>query len=141
MQPPGLVLEELLHPLVVYFILPLFAFFNAGVRIDGGVANTLLKPVGLGVMLGLVFGKQIGIMLFSWLAVKSGKADLPAGVGWGDLYGAACLGGIGFTMSLFIADLAFESQALVAEAKVGILTASMIAALGGSIVLWRQLRR
>ncbi len=89
MQPPGLILEELLHPFVVFFILPLFAFFNAGVRIDGGFAETLLEPVGLGVIVGLVLGKQIGIMLFSWLAVKSGKAALPRGVGWRELYGAA----------------------------------------------------
>ena len=141
MQPPGLIFEELLHPFVVFFILPLFAFFNAGVRIDGSIANTLIQPVGLGVGIGLVFGKQIGITLFSWLAVKSGKAALPAGVGWGELYGAACLGGIGFTMSLFISELAFETPALVAEAKVGILTASLLAALWGSIVLFLRLRR
>jgi NhaA family Na+:H+ antiporter len=141
MQPPGLILEEILHPFVVFFILPLFAFFNAGVPIDGGILNTLLRPVGLGVMLGLVLGKQIGIMLFSWLAVKSGKAALPAGVGWGELYGAACLGGIGFTMSLFISELAFASPVLVAEAKIGILAASVLAAIWGSGVLSRTLRR
>ena len=141
MQPPGLILEELLHPFVVFCILPLFAFFNAGVRIDGGVANTLLEPVGLGVMLGLVLGKQIGIMLFSWLAVRSGKAALPGGVGWGELYGAACLGGIGFTMSLFISELAFATPGLVAEAKIGILAASVLAAVWGSIVLSLSLRR
>jgi NhaA family Na+:H+ antiporter len=141
MQPPGLVLEELLHPFVVFLILPLFAFFNAGVRIDGGVASTLFEPVGLGVMLGLVLGKQVGIMLFSWLAVRSGKAALPAGVGWGELYGAACVGGIGFTMSLFISELAFTTPALVAEAKIGILAASVLAAIWGSIVLSLRLRR
>jgi NhaA family Na+:H+ antiporter len=141
MQPPGLILEEVLHPFVVFIILPLFAFFNAGVRIDGSIANTLLEPVGLGVLIGLVLGKQIGITLFSWLAVKSGKAALPKGVGWGALYGAACLGGIGFTMSLFISELAFETPALVAEAKVGILTASVLAALLGSLVLSLRLRR
>jgi NhaA family Na+:H+ antiporter len=141
MQPPGLILEEVLHPFVVFFILPLFAFFNAGVRIDGSIANTLLEPVSLGVVFGLVFGKQIGITLFSWLAVKSGKAALPAGVGWGELYGAACLGGIGFTMSLFISELAFETGALVAEAKIGILAASLLAAICGSIVLFVRLRR
>ncbi|MDH3202085.1 MAG: Na+/H+ antiporter NhaA [Myxococcales bacterium] len=141
MQPPGLIFEELLHPFVVFFILPLFAFFNAGVRIDGSIANTLLQPVSLGVGIGLVFGKQIGITLFSWLAVKSGKAALPAGVGWGELYGAACLGGIGFTMSLFISELAFETGAFVAEAKIGILAASLLAAIWGSIVLFVRLRR
>jgi NhaA family Na+:H+ antiporter len=141
MQPPGLILEEALHPVVVFFILPLFAFFNAGVRIDGSIANTLLEPVGLGVLIGLVLGKQLGITLFSWLAVKSGKAELPKGVGWGALYGAACLGGIGFTMSLFISELAFESQSLVAAAKIGILAASLLAAVWGSIVLALRLHR
>ena len=92
-------------------------------------------------ILGLVLGKQIGITLFSWLAVKSGKAALPEGVDWGDLYGAACLGGVGFTMSLFIAELAFETPALGAEAKVSILTASLIAAIWGVVVLATQLAR
>ncbi len=140
MQPPGLVLEERLHPVVVFFILPLFAFFNAGVRIEGSFTDTLLQPVSLGVVLGLVLGKQVGITLFSWLAVKSGWAALPEGVGWGEIYGAACLGGIGFTMSLFIAELAFETPLLGAEAKIGILTASAIAAIWGLAVLAITLR-
>jgi NhaA family Na+:H+ antiporter len=141
MEPAGLVLEERLHPFVVFFILPLFAFFNAGVRIEGSFTETLAQPVSLGVILGLVLGKQIGITLFSWIAVKSGRAALPDGVDWGDLYGAACLGGVGFTMSLFIAELAYETPALGAEAKIGILTASLIAAIWGMIVLATQLAR
>ena len=141
MQPAGLLFEERLHPFVVFFILPLFAFFNAGVRIEGGIAQTLAQPVSLGVIIGLVLGKQIGITLFSWIAVKSGRAALPEGVDWGDLYGAACLGGVGFTMSLFIAELAFETPALGAEAKIGILTASLIAAIWGVSVLFFQLSR
>jgi NhaA family Na+:H+ antiporter len=141
MQPAGLLFEERLHPFVVFFILPLFAFFNAGVRIEGSFFETLAQPVSLGVILGLVLGKQVGITLFSWLAVKSGKAALPEGVDWGDLYGAACLGGIGFTMSLFIAELAFDSPALGAEAKIGILTASLMAAIWGMVVLATQLAR
>ncbi len=141
MEPAGLIFEERLHPFVVFFILPLFAFFNAGVRIEGSITETLAQPVSLGVILGLVFGKQLGITLFSWIAVKSGKAALPEGVDWGDLYGAACLGGIGFTMSLFIAQLAFETPVLGAEAKLGILVASAIAALWGIVVLFTQLAR
>jgi NhaA family Na+:H+ antiporter len=141
MEPAGLLIEERLHPFVVFFILPLFAFFNAGVRIDGSIADTLVQPVSLGVIIGLVLGKQVGITLFSWLAVKSGRAALPEGVDWGDLYGAACLGGVGFTMSLFIAELAYETPALGAEAKIGILTASLIAALWGIVVLATQLAR
>jgi NhaA family Na+:H+ antiporter len=141
MQPAGLLFEERLHPFVVFFILPLFAFFNAGVRIEGSVTETLTRSVSLGVILGLVLGKQIGITLFSWLAVRSGRAALPEGVDWGDLYGAACLGGVGFTMSLFIAELAFETPLLGAEAKLGILSASLIAAIWGLVVLATQLAR
>jgi NhaA family Na+:H+ antiporter len=141
MQPAGLLFEERLHPFVVFFILPLFAFFNAGVRVEGSFGETLRQPVSLGVILGLVLGKQIGITLFSWIAVKSGRAVLPEGVDWGDLYGAACLGGVGFTMSLFIAELAYETPLLGAEAKIGILTASLTAAIWGLIVLGTQLAR
>ncbi len=141
MEPAGLLLEERLHPFVVFFILPLFAFFNAGVRIEGNFTETLAQPVSLGVIIGLVLGKQVGITLFSWIAVKSGKAALPEGVDWGDLYGAACLGGVGFTMSLFIAELAYQTPALGAEAKISILTASLIAAIWGMIVLATQLAR
>ena len=141
MQPAGLLFEERLHPFVVFFILPLFAFFNAGVQIEGSFGETLVQPVSLGVILGLVLGKQIGITLFSWIAVKSGRAALPEGVDWGDLYGAACLGGVGFTMSLFIAELAYETPLLGAEAKLGILTASLIAAIWGLVVLGTQLAR
>jgi NhaA family Na+:H+ antiporter len=141
MEPAGLILEERLHPFVAFFILPLFAFFNAGVRIEGSFGDTLMQPVSLGVIVGLVLGKQIGISVFSWIAVKSGRAALPDGVDWGDLYGAACLGGVGFTMSLFIAELAFETPALGAEAKIGILSASLIAAIWGVSVLFFQLSR
>ncbi len=141
MEPAGLLFEERLHPFVAFFILPLFAFFNAGVRIEGSFTETIMQPVSFGVIVGLVLGKQVGITLFSWLAVKSGRAALPEGVDWGDLYGAACLGGVGFTMSLFIAELAFETPALGAEAKIGILSASLIAATWGVIVLATQLAR
>jgi NhaA family Na+:H+ antiporter len=141
MQPAGLLFEERLHPFVVFFILPLFAFFNAGVRIEGSFSETLMQPVSHGVIVGLFLGKQIGISLASWIAVKSGRAALPEGVDWGDLYGAACLGGVGFTMSLFIAELAYDTPRLGAEAKIGILSASLIAAIWGVIVLGTQLAR
>jgi NhaA family Na+:H+ antiporter len=141
MAPTGLLFEERLHPFVVFFILPLFAFFNAGVRVEGSITETLSQHVSLGVIIGLVLGKQVGITLFTWLAVKSGRASLPEGVDWGDLYGAACLGGVGFTMSLFIAELAFETPLMGAEAKIGILTASLTAAIWGVIVLATQLAR
>jgi NhaA family Na+:H+ antiporter len=89
----------------------------------------------LGILLGLVIGKQIGIMLFSWLPVKAGGAALPEGVTWMQVYGGACLAGVGFTMSLFITELAFGDGSLAAEAKVAILLASMLAAGWSAVVL------
>ncbi len=135
MRPPGLALEKALHPCVVFAILPLFAFFNAGVTLEGGASQALDSRIGWGVICGLVFGKQIGITLFSWLAVRSGRAALPVGVRWGQIYGAACLGGVGFTMSLFIGDLAFVSDAWIAQAKVGILVASLVSGVWGLAIL------
>jgi NhaA family Na+:H+ antiporter len=140
MRPMGQVLERNLHPSVAFVILPLFAFFNAGVAVEITGA-TLTRPVGLGILLGLVVGKQIGIVLFSWLAVKSGRAALPDMVTWPQIYGGACLAGVGFTMSLFITDLAFDDQGLMTEAKLAILAASLLAAVWGSVVLQRYLPR
>jgi NhaA family Na+:H+ antiporter len=127
-------LEDDLHGYVAFFILPVFALFNAGVRIEGGFA-LILQPVSLGIMLGLLLGKQIGITLAAWLAVKSGWAVLPGGVNWRMVYGAGWLGAIGFTMSMFITELAFSDPLLVNEAKAGIITASLIAGVGGYLLL------
>ena len=135
MRPVGLVLEEVFHPFLVFAVLPLFAFFNAGVAIDGTLADGPRDPVSLGIIVGLVLGKQIGITLFSWVAVRSGRADLPDGVTWSQIYGGACLAGIGFTMSLFVTELAFNDAGILARAKVGILAASLVAALWGAVVL------
>jgi NhaA family Na+:H+ antiporter len=141
-QPPSQAIEEYLHPIVAFVILPLFALFNAGVALEKRPDEVLRGPVGLGIVLGLVLGKQAGIVLFSWLSVKARLAAMPEGVSWTQLYGGACLAGIGFTMSLFIADLAFfENRALSAEAKVGILAASLAAAAWAAIVLHRALPR
>jgi NhaA family Na+:H+ antiporter len=138
MRPPGLALEETLHPFVVFVILPLFALFNAGVALDGRFMDGLLHPVSLGILAGLVLGKQIGITLFSWIAVRGGQASLPEGVTWSHIYGGACIAGIGFTMSLFVTELAFADATLIARAKVGILMASLTAALWGAALLqWR----
>ena len=139
MLPPGLVLERYLHLGQAYLILPLFAFFNAGVRISGDIFETLANPVSLGIVLGLVLGKQIGVFLFSWLAIKSGRAALPAGVTWGQIWGASCLAGVGFTMSLFISELAFKDPEIISEAKIGILAASLVAGILGYLVLTRAL--
>ena len=139
--PPLARLEYGLHGIVTFGIMPLFALANAGVDLRGGV-SAITSTIGLGVMLGLVLGKPLGITLASWLAVWSGIASLPAGIGWRTLAGTAILGGIGFTMSLFIATLAFgESADSLASAKLAILVASVIAGIAGWSVLRFGVRR
>lgn len=133
-------MEHVLHPWVSYAIVPLFALANAGVRLDGELASALNNHVTLGVVLGLVLGKQIGVTAASWLAVRSGLTDLPDGVTWRQIYGAGWLAGIGFTMSLFVADLAFgdrEGGELLTAAKLGIIIASVVAGLAGWAILSR----
>jgi len=130
-------LEDALYPLVTYFIIPLFALSNAGVAITGGTeAVSYITPITLGVIAGLLLGKPVGIILFSWLAVKAGIALLPEGVSWKLLWGVACIAGIGFTMSLFIANLAFADAVLLHQAKMGILLGSMFSVLLGMSILW-----
>ncbi|MFN8473140.1 MAG: Na+/H+ antiporter NhaA [Anaerolineae bacterium] len=135
MRPPGLVIEHALHPFNAYFVIPLFALFNAGVPLEGGGLSAILNPIGMGVLLGLVLGKQIGVTLFSWLTVRLGWASLPEGVNWRTLYGASWLAGIGFTMSLFVTELAFTDEHLINEAKLGILVASLVAGIVGYVLL------
>jgi NhaA family Na+:H+ antiporter len=139
LQPPLLRLEHALHGVVAFAIMPLFALANAGVpiglgQLEGGPSSS----VALGIALGLVAGKPIGITLFAWAAVRLGAASLPQGVAWSSIFGAALLGGIGFTMALFIAGLAFVSEpGLLVAAKLGILGASLLAGLAGWLVLRR----
>jgi NhaA family Na+:H+ antiporter len=135
LEPPLHELEHTLHPWVVFAIMPLFALANAGVQLGGGIADALTNPVALGIVAGLVVGKQLGITLFAWLAVKSGVSELPEGIRWRHVYGAGWLAGIGFTMSLFISDLAFSASRLVDAAKLGILVASLIAGVVGWVIL------
>ncbi len=137
-QSPLLRLEHNLHPLTSFVILPLFALANAGVQIGGGsVVDMLTTPVSLGIILGLLVGKQVGITLFTFVAVKVGLADLPQGVSWKHIYGASWLAGIGFTMSIFISALAFRGDpALLDQAKLAILTASIIAGVGGYLFVY-----
>jgi Na+:H+ antiporter, NhaA family len=127
------------HPLVKpvnFLIVPLFALANAGVTFSGDVAAALTGTVTLGVFLGLFMGKQIGVMLLSGIAVATGLANRPAGATWAQVYGISCLCGIGFTMSLFIATLAFGVESpLLTQAKVGILAASLLSGVLGAIVL------
>lgn len=133
----GRQLEEALHPWVAFGILPLFALANAGVSFASSGFDTLLEPVPLGIILGLVAGKTIGIFLASWLAIRLRFAQLPSGVRWIDLLGVAMLCGIGFTMSLFIGTLAFANQTdvLFNQVKIGVLCGSLVSAAGGWALL------
>lgn len=127
--------EHGLHPWVSFFIMPVFALANAGVTIGSGLTSALSNPVSIGIILGLFFGKQIGIFSFSYLAVKLKLASEPEGVSWKKIYAASVLTGIGFTMSLFIANLAFNSPELLNISKVGILTGSLLSGIVGFIIL------
>jgi NhaA family Na+:H+ antiporter len=140
LEPPLHELEHNLHPWVVFAIMPLFALANAGVPLGGGVVEALTSPVALGIVAGLVVGKQLGITLFAWLAVRSGFSELPEGIGWRHVYGVGWLAGIGFTMSLFISDLAFSEDSLIEDAKLGIECASLIAGVVGWTILRRASR-
>lgn len=128
-------LEHILHPISAYIIIPVFALFNAGVRIEGNIMDMILHPVSLGIIGGLVLGKFIGISIFSHLIIKLKLAVLPEGVSFRDIYGAALLAGIGFTMSIFISDLAFSDPQVIQIAKVGIFTASILSAFLGVFIL------
>ena len=130
-------LEHDLHPSVAYVILPLFAFANAGVSFEGIGLDALIHPVPLGVAAGLFFGKQIGVMLFSWVTIRLGFAKLPTGGTWVHLYGISLLCGIGFTMSLFIGTLAFNQVGVenIVDERLGILVGSFLSGLLGYLFL------
>lgn len=132
MQSPALRLERSLTPWTTYLILPLFALANAGVVINPDSLGTLTSPLSLGIILGLVVGKPLGITLLSWGATRLGLASLPAGVDWRQFISASCLAGIGFTMSIFISGAAFTDPLLQEVSKLAILAASILAALLGS---------
>jgi NhaA family Na+:H+ antiporter len=135
-------LEEDLHHTVAFGVLPLFAFANAGVSLEGLTPAALFGPVPLGVALGLVLGKPVGVLLFSWPLVRFGIARMPGGVSWGAFAGVAMLCGIGFTMSLFIGSLAFEEAGPDALSyRLGILVGSGISAVAGLVVLSLTLPR
>ena len=129
-------LEQGLHSWIAYLILPLFALANAGFTLKGvNILTAISHSVTLGITLGLVLGKPLGITLFTYLAYKILKAPLPSGVRWSHIIGASILGGIGFTMSLFISGLSFASHGFIAEAKLGILVASVVSGILGLVVL------
>ncbi|MEM7300308.1 MAG: Na+/H+ antiporter NhaA [Pseudomonadota bacterium] len=128
-------LEHALHPWAAFLILPVFAFANAGVRLEGVSFDDLLAPLPLGIAAGLYIGKQIGVFGATWLAVKSGVARLPQDVNWAQAYGVACLTGIGFTMSLFIGSLAFTTDEMMNAVRIGVLMGSGLSAITGFAVL------
>jgi Na+:H+ antiporter, NhaA family len=127
--------EHTFHPWVTFAIMPIFAFANAGVVFGGNFNSILSTPLALGILCGLVIGKPIGITLFAWISVKAGLAELPSNVTWKHIYGIGLLGGIGFTMSLFIANLAFVDENLLNISKTAVLLASLIAGSIGFIIL------
>jgi Na+:H+ antiporter, NhaA family len=135
-------LEHAISPYVAFIIMPLFAFANAGVSLEGLTFSSLLLPVPLGILLGLFFGKQLGVMLLSFFAVKFKIAQMPADSNWLTLYGVSVLTGIGFTMSLFVGNLAFiENTQYIDGVKIGVLAGSLLSTLFGYLILLLTSRR
>lgn len=127
--------EHGLHIWVAFLILPLFAFANAGVSLAGITIDDVLAPLPLGIALGLFVGKQVGVFAFSWVAVKIGLAKLPKGANWMQIYGIACLTGVGFTMSLFIGTLAFDGDEMLNAVRLGVLMGSIASGVLGYTLL------
>ena len=136
-------LEADLHPMVAYFVLPIFAFANAGVNLSNLTVESLTHPVPVGIAMGLFIGKQIGVFSFAWLAIQTGIASKAKEISWTSLYGVALLCGIGFTMSLFIGSLAFEHGELPEgiDERFGVLFGSIISAVAGYLILKRSLKK
>ncbi|HEX6773987.1 MAG TPA: Na+/H+ antiporter NhaA [Acidobacteriaceae bacterium] len=134
-ESPASRLEQGLHPWVSFGIVPLFALVNAGIAVLGLDRDVLLHPIFLGVLAGLLLGKPLGITLFSWIAVRLRLAELPGGVNWRQLHAVSWLGGIGFTVSIFIAGLAFETEEQYTLARIAVLAASACAAAIGALAL------
>ncbi len=134
--------EHVLHPWSAFVVMPVFALANAGVRINGSAFDGVgAGRVAIGVVAGLLVGKILGISIAVWVAVRMGLAVLPASVSWVQIFGAAALAGIGFTVSLFVSDLAFGDPSLRDAAKIGVLAASVIAGIVGSVALMAHSRR
>lgn len=138
--------EDTLHPIVTFFIIPVFAFVNAGVVLDGINVSTITSPAAMGVFFGLLLGKFIGIFSFTYIAIKTKLAFMPSEVTMRQLAAVSVIGGIGFTVSLFIADLSYSNipdvgQSLLNEAKMGIICASLLAGLIGYLLLKFELRK
>ena len=135
-------LEHAISPYVAFIIMPIFAFANAGVSLEGLSLSSLLQPVPLGILLGLFIGKQVGVMFFSFVAVKVGVAQMPDNSSWMSLYGVSVLTGIGFTMSLFVGNLAFaENIEYIDGVKIGVLAGSLLSTLFGYFILLFSLKK
>ncbi|MGV6811645.1 MAG: Na+/H+ antiporter NhaA [Brevirhabdus sp.] len=128
-------LEHALAPYVLYVIVPIFAFANAGVVLAGMTFGDLFAPLPLGIAAGLIIGKQLGVFGTVWIMVKLGLARLPSGANWAQIYGVACLAGIGFTMSLFIGGLSFSDAEMMNQVRLGVLSGSIVSAVVGYSVL------
>ena len=129
-------IEHGISPYVAFMIMPIFAFANAGVNLEGLSLSSLLSPVPLGILLGLFFGKQIGVLLFSYVSVKFKFADMPNNSSWMSIYGVSILTGIGFTMSLFVGNLAFiENTEYIDGVKIGVLSGSLLSTVFGYLIL------
>ncbi len=129
-------IEHGISPYVAFLIMPIFAFANAGVSLEGLTLSSLLSPVPLGILMGLFFGKQIGVLLFSYISVKLKFADMPNNSNWMSIYGVAILTGIGFTMSLFVGNLAFiENSQYIDDVKIGVLSGSLLSTIFGYFLL------
>jgi len=132
---PSEVIQHILHKPVAFFILPVFALANTGILLSPGWTASLGSPNSLGIIAGLILGKPLGILLCCWLAIRSGICRLPEEIGWSHLVGMGVLAGIGFTMSIFIANLAFDQAEAVQFSKIAILAASLLASILGFIFL------
>lgn len=138
-RSPATQLEHDLHPYVMFVIMPLFAFANAGIPLAGVGLDALLEPIPLGIAMGLLVGKPVGILLASWIPVRFGLCALPSGTTWAQIAGVSFLAGIGFTMSLFIGTLAFDTPEAARAVRIGVLCGSTIAGVLGYLILRRVL--
>jgi len=134
-------LENNLHPWVSFVIMPLFALANAGMVINGNFFGSLINPVSIGVLAGLILGKFVGVFSFTWLMIRFKIAELPEKATWMHVVGVSVLAGVGFTMSLFVTGLAFDNTEIIDQSKYGILTASVVCGLMGLFILKRSQKR
>lgn len=140
-RTPSYQLQHFLHKPVAFIIVPLFALANTGIILKEGWMSEMFTPNSMGIMAGLVLGKPVGILLFCWLAIKLLKGNLPLRVGWPQLTGAAILAGIGFTMSIFISNLAFTDADLISYSKIAVLIGSLMATIVGLLVIFNTRKK